>query len=53
MQIEWIRRNPFTVVLLRIHLFFSPLVVQAEDVEAIPQEEIAEVPSPDPMSEEE
>ena len=44
-------RNPFAVV-LSLLLFFSPLVVQAEDVEPMHQEEIAEAPSPDPMSEE-
>ena len=33
-------------------LFFSPLVAQADDVDLTPQEEIAELPSPDSMSEE-
>ena len=33
-------------------LFFFPLAVQAQDVEPMPQEEIAEAPSIDPMSEE-
>ena len=33
-------------------LFFSPLVAQADDVDLMPQEEISELPSPDPMSEE-
>ena len=33
-------------------LFFCPLLAQAGDVDLIPQEEIAEVPSPDQMSEE-
>tara|TARA_B100001250_G_scaffold60229_1_gene46953 strand:- start:234 stop:467 length:234 start_codon:yes stop_codon:yes gene_type:complete len=40
------------VVVLGILLFFFPLVVHAEDVEPMPQEEIADAPSPDPMSEE-
>ena len=35
-----------------LFLFFFPLAVQAEDVEPMPQEEIAEAPSIDPMSEE-
>ena len=33
-------------------MFFCPLAVQAEDFEPMPQEEIAEAPSIDPMSEE-
>ena len=33
-------------------LFFFPLVAQADDVDLTPQEEIAELPSPDSMSEE-
>ena len=33
-------------------LFFCPLSVQAENVEPIPQEEIAEVPSIDSISQE-
>ena len=33
-------------------LFFYPLAVQAEDVELIPQEEIAEAPALEPMTEE-
>ena len=33
-------------------LFLYPLAVQAEDVKPMPQEEIAEAPSIDPMSEE-
>ena len=37
---------------LGLLLFFCPLAVQAEDVEPMPQEEIAEAPSIDPMSEE-
>ena len=32
--------------------FFCPLAVQAEDVELIPQEEIAEAPALEPMTEE-
>ena len=36
---------------LGLLLFFCPFAVQAEDVELIPQEEIAEAPSPEPMSE--
>ena len=31
-------------------LFFCPLAVQAEDVEPIPQEEIAKVPSKDALN---
>ena len=37
---------------LGLLLFFCPLAVQSEDVELIPQEEIAEAPALDPMSEE-
>ena len=37
---------------LGLLLFLCPLAVQAEDVELIPQEEIAEVPALNPMSEE-
>ena len=33
-------------------LFFGPYTVQAKDVELMPQEEIAEAPALDPMSEE-
>ncbi len=33
-------------------MFFSPLVAQADDVDLMPQEEITELPSLDPMSEE-
>ncbi len=33
-------------------LFFCPLAVQSEDIEVMPQEEINEAPSPNPMSEE-
>ena len=36
---------------LGLLLFFCPLSVQAEDVELIPQKEIAEAPAPEPMSE--
>ena len=35
-----------------LFLFFLPLAVQAQDVEPMPQEEIAEAPSIDPMSKE-
>ncbi len=35
-----------------LFLFFFSLAVQAEDVEPMPQEEIAKAPSIDPMSEE-
>tara|TARA_B100001029_G_C14586474_1_gene196674 strand:- start:90 stop:323 length:234 start_codon:yes stop_codon:yes gene_type:complete len=35
-----------------LFLFFFPLAVQARDVEPMQQEEIAEAPSIDPMSEE-
>tara|TARA_B100000965_G_scaffold397511_1_gene414166 strand:+ start:866 stop:1108 length:243 start_codon:yes stop_codon:yes gene_type:complete len=35
-----------------LFLFFFPLAVQAEDVEPMPQEEIAEAPSIDQISEE-
>ena len=37
---------------LGLLLFFCPFAVQAEDVEPMPQEEIVEAPSPDPMSDE-
>ena len=37
---------------LGLLLFFCPFAVQAEDVELIPQEEIAEAPALEPMSEE-
>ena len=33
-------------------LFFCPLAVQAKDVELIPQEEIAEAPALEPITEE-
>ena len=33
-------------------MFTCPLAAQANDVEPIPQEEIIEAPSPDPMSNE-
>ncbi len=36
---------------LGLLLFFSPLTVQAEEVEIMPQEEIAEVPALEPMTE--
>ena len=35
-----------------LFLFFFPLAILAGDVEPMPQEEIAEAPSIDPMSEE-
>ena len=35
-----------------LFLFFLPIAVQAEDVELIPQEEIAEAPSLEPITEE-
>ena len=37
---------------LGLLLFFCPFAVQAEDVELIPQEEIAEAPEPESMSDE-
>ena len=40
----------FAFVLVLI-LFFCPFAVQAEDIESMPQEEIAEVPSLDPITE--
>jgi hypothetical protein len=36
---------------LGLLLFFSPLAVQAEEIEIMPQEEIAEVPALEPMTE--
>jgi len=36
---------------LGLLLFFSPIAVQAEEVELIPQEEIAEAPALEPMTE--
>ena len=36
---------------LGLLLFLCPFAVQAEDVELIPQKEIAEAPAPEPMSE--
>ena len=36
---------------LGLLLFLCPFAVQAEDVELIPQEEIAEAPAPESMSE--
>ena len=38
-------------IALGLLLFFCPIAVQAEDVELIPQEEIAEAPALEPMSE--
>ena len=37
---------------LGLLLFFCPLSVQAQDVELMPQEEIAEAPTLEPMTEE-
>ena len=39
----------FVLVLL---LFFCPFAVQAEDIELMPQEEIAEAPALEPITEE-
>ena len=39
---------PFVLGLL---LFFSPLAVQSEEIEIMPQEEIAEAPALEPMTE--
>ena len=36
---------------LGLLLFFSPIAVQAEEVELMPQEEIAEAPALEPMTE--
>ena len=36
---------------LALLLFFCPFAVQAEDIESMPQEEIAEVPFLDPITE--
>ena len=36
---------------LGLHLFFCPFAVQAVEVEMMPQEEIAETPALDPMTE--
>ena len=44
-------KNPFAFV-LGLLLFICPFAVQAEDVELIPQEEIAEAPALEPMTEE-
>ena len=35
---------------LALLLFFCPFAVQAEDIESMPQEEIAEVPSKDALN---
>ena len=40
------------MLVIGLLLFFCPLAVHAEDVESMPQDEIAEAPSIDPMSEE-
>jgi len=37
---------------LGLLLFFCPFAVQADDVDLIPQEEIAEAPAPESMSDE-
>ena len=37
---------------LGLLLFLCPFAVQAEDVETLPQEEIAEAPAPESMSDE-
>ena len=37
--------------ILGLLLFFSPLAVQAEEVKIMPQEEIAEAPALEPMTE--
>ena len=37
---------------LSLLFFLCPFAVQAEDVESITQEEIAEAPAPEPMSDE-
>ena len=42
----------FFSIFLCLLLFLCPLAAQAEDVEPMPQEEIVEAPSPDPMSDE-
>ena len=42
----------FFSFVLCLLLFTCPLAAQADDVEPIPQEEIIEAPSPDPMSNE-
>ena len=42
----------FFSFLLFLLLFLCPLAAQAEDVYPIPQEEILEAPSPNPMSDE-
>ena len=39
-------------VVLGLLLFLFPFAVQADDVELIPQEEIAEAPAPESMSDE-
>ena len=42
----------FITFVLGLLLFFCPFAVEAEDVEIMPQEEIAEAPALDPMTEE-
>ena len=44
--------NKLFTFVLGLLLFFCPFAVQAEDVELIPQEEIAEAPALEPMTEE-
>ena len=43
-------KNIFSLVLALL-LFFSPLAVQAEEIEIMPQEEIAQAPALDPITE--
>ena len=45
---QMIKLIPFVLGLL---LFFCPFAFQAEDVEPMPQEDIAEAPATEPMSE--
>ena len=44
-------KNLFSIA-LGLFLFLCPFAVQADDVELIPQEEIAEAPAPESMSDE-
>ncbi|WP_413678085.1 hypothetical protein [Prochlorococcus sp. MIT 0916] len=44
--------NKFFSFVLCILLFLCPFAAQAEDLKQMPQEEIAEAPSTDPMSDE-
>ncbi len=43
-------KNFFSFI-LGVLLFFSPLTVQAEELEIMPQDEIAEAPALEPMTE--